>query len=145
MPHLKLSKKCSWDNFFEKQTKSATHMDLWKYGQILTTQMSLIIKWLRFSKKRFFIWVNHLILHYILSPNNKFGMWINIFFSFCDVLVKWPIHILTSKVHYYQQTSFLSINNHKILFIMKLLVYIQVLISKSKDILITTSIWINGT
>jgi len=24
-----------WDNFFEKQTKIATHMDFWKYGQIL--------------------------------------------------------------------------------------------------------------
>jgi len=28
MPHLKLSKKCFWDKTFEKQTKSATHMDL---------------------------------------------------------------------------------------------------------------------
>jgi hypothetical protein len=55
-------------------------MDLWKYGQILTIQRSLIIKWLRFSKKRFLIWVYHLILHYILNPNKKFGMWINIIF-----------------------------------------------------------------
>ncbi len=28
----------------EKQTKIATHMDLWKYGQILTIQESLAIK-----------------------------------------------------------------------------------------------------
>jgi len=30
-------------------------MDLWKYGQILTIQKSLIIKRLKFSKKRFHI------------------------------------------------------------------------------------------
>jgi hypothetical protein len=65
-------------NFFEKRNK--IHMDLWKYGQILTIQKSLTIKLLRFSKKRFFIWVYHLVLHYILSSNNKFGMWINIIF-----------------------------------------------------------------
>ncbi len=41
--------------------------------------------------------------------------------------------------------NFLSINNHTILFIMKSLVYIQVLISRSKNILITICIWINGT
>jgi hypothetical protein len=67
--------------FFEKQTKIAIHMDLWKYGQILTIQKSLIIKQLKFLKKTFFKWVYHLVLHYILSANNKFGMWINIFFS----------------------------------------------------------------
>jgi hypothetical protein len=31
--------------------KQTTHMDLWKYGQILTIQKSLTIKWLRFSRK----------------------------------------------------------------------------------------------
>jgi hypothetical protein len=62
----------------KNKTKIVTHMDLWKYGQILTIQKSLTIKWLRLSKKRFFIWVYHLILHYILNINNKFGMWINI-------------------------------------------------------------------
>jgi hypothetical protein len=41
MPHLKLTKN-------EKQTKIAIHMDLWKYGQILTIQKSLIIKRLSF-------------------------------------------------------------------------------------------------
>jgi hypothetical protein len=56
-------------------------MDLWKYGQILTIQKSLTIKRLRFSKNGFFIWVYDLVLHYLLSPNNKFGMWININFS----------------------------------------------------------------
>jgi len=71
---------CFWDKEIEKQTKITIHMDLWKYGQILTIQKSLTIKQLRFLKKRFLIWVYHLILHYILSPNNKFGMWINIIF-----------------------------------------------------------------
>jgi len=66
---------------FEKQTKIATHIDLWKYGQSLTIHKSLTIKQLRFSKKKSFIWVYHLVLHYILSPNNKVGMWINIKFS----------------------------------------------------------------
>jgi hypothetical protein len=47
-------------------------MDLWKYGQILTIQKSLTIKQLRFSKKRFFIWIYHLVLHYILNPNKIF-------------------------------------------------------------------------
>jgi hypothetical protein len=69
-------------------------MDLWKYSQILTSQKSLTIKQLMFSKKRFFIWIYHLELHYILNPNNKFEMWINIKISFCDVLVKQPVHIL---------------------------------------------------
>jgi hypothetical protein len=69
------------DKKIEKQTKIVTHIDLWKYGQILTIQKSLIIKWLRFSKKKFFIWVYHIVLHYILNPNNKFGMWININYS----------------------------------------------------------------
>ncbi len=45
LPHLKLTKKCFWDKIFEKtKTKIATHMDLWKYGQILTIQKSLTIK-----------------------------------------------------------------------------------------------------
>jgi len=74
-------------------TKFSTHMNLWKYGQILTIQKSLTIKWLRFSKKRFFICIYHLLLHYILNPNNKFGMWINITFPFCDVTIRQPIHI----------------------------------------------------
>jgi hypothetical protein len=37
------------------------------------------IKWLRFSKNRFFIWIYHMIIHYVLSTNNKFGMWIDIY------------------------------------------------------------------
>jgi hypothetical protein len=53
-------------------------VDLWKYGQILTIQKSLTIKWLKFSNKRFFIWFYHIVLHYILSLNKKFGVWINI-------------------------------------------------------------------
>jgi hypothetical protein len=117
-------------------------MDLWKYGQILTIWKPLIIKWLRFSNKRFFIW----IYHYILNPNNKFGMWINIIFS----ILWWSsqttsLYFSTSKVHYYWQMNFLSINNHIIFFTMKLLVWIQVPINKPKDILITICIWINST
>jgi hypothetical protein len=54
--------------FFEKQTKIANHMDLWKYGQSSTIQKSLTIKFLRFKKKRFFIWVYHLVLHYNWVP-----------------------------------------------------------------------------
>jgi hypothetical protein len=80
MPHLKLKKKCFGDKEIEKHTKIAIHMDLWKYDQILIIQKSLIIKWLKFLKKRFLIWIYHLVLHYILSPNNKFWMWININF-----------------------------------------------------------------
>jgi len=93
MPHLKLSKKMILGQFFWKTKKIATHMNLWKLGQILTIQNSLVIKWLKISKTIFFIWVYHLVLHYISSPNNKFGMWININFIFCDALVRWPIHI----------------------------------------------------
>jgi hypothetical protein len=35
MPHLKLSKNMILgQSFWEKKTKIATHMNLWKYGQI---------------------------------------------------------------------------------------------------------------
>jgi hypothetical protein len=83
-------------------TKIATHMNLWKYGWILTIQKNLTIKQLNFSKKRLFIWVYHLLLHYVLNPNNKFGMWININFSilWCCNQTTNP-YLLTSKVHYY--------------------------------------------
>ncbi len=37
------------------KTKQKIHKDLRKYGQILSIQKSLIIKQLRFSRKRFFI------------------------------------------------------------------------------------------
>jgi hypothetical protein len=57
-----------------KTKKIVTNMDLWKYGQILTIQKFLTIKRLRFSNKFFFIWIYYLVLHHILSPNNKFGM-----------------------------------------------------------------------
>jgi hypothetical protein len=67
--------------FLKNKQKLQLHMDLWKYGQILTIQRSLIIKCLKFSNKRVLIWVYHLILHHILSPNKKFRMWINISFS----------------------------------------------------------------
>jgi hypothetical protein len=84
-----------------KTKKIATHMDLWKYGQVLTVQKSLIIKWLWFSNN-FLIWIYHLILHHILNPNNKFGMWININYS----ILWWSSqttspYFSTSKVHFY--------------------------------------------
>jgi hypothetical protein len=102
MSYLKLFKRMLLGLFFEKQTKIATHMDLWKYGQILTIQKSLIIKHLKFSRKRFFIWIYHLVLHYILSSNNKFGMSINMIFSilWCSNQTTSP-YFSISKVHYY--------------------------------------------
>jgi hypothetical protein len=45
MTHVKLSKNMLLgQKKVEKQTKIVTHMDLWKYGQILTIQKSLTIK-----------------------------------------------------------------------------------------------------
>jgi len=68
-------------------------MDLWKYGQILTIQKSLIVKPLKFSKNKFLIWVYHLVLHYmlILIKNLEFKSKWKI--PFCDVLIKRLIHI----------------------------------------------------
>jgi hypothetical protein len=93
---------CFWDKEIEKQTKITTHMDLWKYGHILTIQKPFIIKRLRFSNKRFFIWIYDLVLHYILNPNNKFEIWVNISFSilWCSSQITSP-DFSTSKVHYY--------------------------------------------
>ncbi len=103
------------------------------------------IKWLRFSNKRFYVWICHLLLHHILSPNNKFGMWIKFFFPFCNGLVRWLVHIFQlQKYITINKWVFLSINNHTVLFIMNLLNYIRVLISKFKDILITICIWTMG-
>jgi hypothetical protein len=140
--------KCTPRKYFEiKKLKKINKSHLiWKYGQILTIQKSLITKWLKISKKRFIIWVYHFVLHYILSPNNKFGMWINIKFSilWCSNQTTNP-YFSTSKVHYYYQMIFLLVNNHTILCIRKLLVLIQVLINKYKDILIITCIWIKST
>jgi len=111
---------CFWDRKFEKQTKIATCINLWKYGQILTIQKSLTIKWLRFSKRRFMICVYHFVFHHILSPNNKFGMWINIFFHFVifqlddqSIFFNFKSSLLLAN------EFFISINNHTILFIMK--------------------------
>jgi len=55
MPHLKLSKNMFLGFFFGKTNKNCNSYGFMKYGQILTLQKSLIIKQLRFSKKRFFI------------------------------------------------------------------------------------------
>jgi hypothetical protein len=38
MSHVKLSKNMLLDKEIEKQIKIVIHMDLWKYGQILTVQ-----------------------------------------------------------------------------------------------------------
>jgi len=130
-----------------KNKQIATHRDLWKYGPILTIQKSLTIKWLRFLIKRFLIWVYYLIIDHILSSNNKFGMWIIfIFFPFCDVPIKQPVHIFQlQKSITFNKWIFLSINNHTIFFIIKFSIRIQTLISRSKDILITICIWMKGT
>jgi len=123
MTHVKFFKNMLLGQRNWKQTKIVTHMDLWKYGQILTMQKSLTIKQLRFSNKRFFIWIFHLILHHILNFNNKFGMWINIRnFIFLMVQLDNQSIFFNFKVHYYKQMNFLSINNHIVLFIMKFLV-----------------------
>jgi hypothetical protein len=53
MPHVNLSKTYFLGQEIEKKMKIAIHMDLWKYGQNLTNQKSLIIKQLSFSKKKF--------------------------------------------------------------------------------------------
>jgi hypothetical protein len=93
-------------------------MDFWKYGQILTIQKSLIIKLLRFWEKKFFIWVYHFALHYILNANNKFEMWINIIFSilWCFSQMNNP-YFSTSKSIITNKWIFLLINNHTIIFI----------------------------
>jgi hypothetical protein len=103
MTHVNISKTYVFGtkNFFKK-TKIVIHMDLCKYGQILTIQKFVIIKQLKFSKTKLFIWIYHLVLHYILNPNKFFGMWINIFFFilWCFSQMINP-YILISKVHYY--------------------------------------------
>jgi hypothetical protein len=81
MPHLKLSKNMLLGQFFLKTNKNCNSYGLMKIWSTFTIQKSLTIKWLNFSKKIFFIWIYHLVLHYILSSNNKFEMWINIKFS----------------------------------------------------------------
>jgi hypothetical protein len=66
---MKTNKNCNWYGL----------MKIWSnfnHSKVLS------IKWLRFSKNRFLIWVYHMVLHNIpLSPSNKFGMSINIVFS----------------------------------------------------------------
>jgi hypothetical protein len=137
---------CFWEKEIEKKTKIATHMNLWKYDQILTIQKSITIKRLRFSNKIFFIWICHLyyIIYWVPITNfeceSKF-----FFFNFCNGLVRWPVHnFQLQKFNTTNKWVFLSINNHTILFIMNLLDRIQVLISKFKDILITICIWTMG-
>jgi hypothetical protein len=101
MPYLKISKNMLLGKIVWKKI-NCNSCDLWKCDQIWTIQKPLTIKRLRFSNKRFFIWVHHLILHYILSPNNKFGIWIILFFSilWCSSEMTSP-YFFTSKVHNY--------------------------------------------
>jgi hypothetical protein len=73
-----------------------------------TIQKFLTTKWLRFSKKRFLAWVYHLVLHYILNPNNEFGMWIKIKISILWFSIQMTSpYFFISKVHYYYQVIFL--------------------------------------
>jgi len=58
---------CFWNKEIEKQTKVAIHMDLWKYGQILTVQKSLTIKRLSFQKKISHMNLSSCITSYIES------------------------------------------------------------------------------
>jgi hypothetical protein len=59
MAFVKLSKTYFLgNNEIQKQTKIATRMELWKYGQILA------VKWLNFSKKKSSY--EFIILYYII-------------------------------------------------------------------------------
>jgi hypothetical protein len=72
MAHLKLLKNMLSRKKLKKKINNS--YGLMKNGQIFTIQKSLTTKRSRFSKKIFFIWVSHLLLHYILSSNNKFDI-----------------------------------------------------------------------
>ncbi len=112
-----------WDKEIEKQTKIATHMDLWKYGQILIIQKSLIIIQLNFQIKDSSY--EFIILYYIIY-------WIPItnlecesihIFSFCDGQIRQPIHIFRlQKSITTNKWVFLSNNNYTIFFLMEFLV-----------------------
>jgi hypothetical protein len=105
----KAFKKCVFGTKIWKIKKIATHINLWKYDQILIIQKSLTIKWLRFSKKIFFIWICHIVLDYILNLNNNFGMGINIIFfilwcfsSMTNPFFLFQKFITTNKWNFYQ-------------------------------------------
>jgi hypothetical protein len=84
-PCKAFKKICFWDKSFEKQIKTATHMDLWKYGQILIIKKSLTSKWLRFSNKIFLMNLSSYITSYIES---QWQIWnVNQFFFFHFVMV----------------------------------------------------------
>ncbi len=80
MTHVKLSKHMIFRQRNWKTNKNCNSYGLMKTWSNFTIQKSLTIKRLKFSSKIFIIWVYHLVLHHILKPNNKFGMWINIIF-----------------------------------------------------------------
>ncbi len=80
--HLRLSKTYFLKQFFWKRNKNCNSYGLMKIWSNFKHSKSLTIKWLRFSNKIFLVWIYHLVLHHKLSPNNKFGMWINIILFF---------------------------------------------------------------
>jgi len=122
MPHLKLSKKNLLGQKNWKTNKNCNSYGLMKTWSNFNHSKVLTIKRLRFSKKRFFIWIYHLVLHYILNPNNKFGMWVNIIFSILWCSSQTTNLYFDLKSSLLLTNEFLSTNNHTILFIMKLLV-----------------------
>jgi hypothetical protein len=93
MTHVKLSKNMFLGQRNWKTNKNCNLYGLMKIWSNFNHSKVLIIKWLRFWKKRFLIWIYHFVLHHILNPSNKFEMWINIIFPFCDGLIRWPIYI----------------------------------------------------
>jgi hypothetical protein len=83
MPHLKLSKNMLLGQFFEKQTKIATHMDLWKYGQILIIQKSLTITSYIESQERIWNVNQYKCFHFVMfQSDDQF-----IFFNFKSPLL----------------------------------------------------------
>jgi hypothetical protein len=100
--------------------------DLWKYGSILTIQKSLIKIWLWFLKEDFHIKVYYLMLHHILSHYISFGMKfnMNLFIFYHFGLLTNP-YFCTSKVHCEKWMYFYWKINYIIIFIIKLIMYIQ--------------------
>jgi hypothetical protein len=68
MPQVKFSKNIVLGGkFWKNKIVIEIHMDLWKYGPILTIQKFETIIWLRSIRKGLLIWIYHFILQHILS------------------------------------------------------------------------------
>jgi len=80
---------CFWNKEIEKQTKIATHMDLWKYGEILTIQKSLTIFQRKDSSYEFIIL--YYIIYWIQIKNLECESML--IFLMCDGIIKWLVHI----------------------------------------------------